>query len=53
MPTDGFQQLPCVFGINVVDLSLQLQDLFRLDGDIGGLALDTQQRSVNRSRLGY
>lgn len=53
MPTDGFQLLPCVFGINVVDLSLQLEDLFRLDGDISGLALDTRQNSVNRPHLDF
>lgn len=40
-PTNGFQWLPCVFGINVIDLSLQLQDLFSLDGDVCGLTLDT------------
>lgn len=42
MPTNGFQRLPCVFGINVIDLSLQLEDLFSLDGDISGLTLDTE-----------
>lgn len=42
-----------MFGINVVDLSLQLEDLFRLNGDISGLALDTQQHSVNRLHLSY
>lgn len=36
-----------MFGVDVVDLSLQLEDLFRLDGDVGGLTLDTQQHSVN------
>lgn len=45
MPTNGFQQLPCVFGINVIDLSLQLEDLFSLDGDISGLTLDTEQNT--------
>lgn len=47
MHTYGFQLLSCMFGINIVDLSLQLENLFRLDGDISGLTLDTQQRSVN------
>lgn len=45
MPTNGFQRLPCVFGVNVIDLSLQLEDLFSLDGDIGGLTLDTEQNT--------
>lgn len=43
MHTDGFQLLPCVFGVNVVDLPLQLEDLFCLDGNISGLTLDTQR----------
>lgn len=47
-PTNGFQRLPCVFGIDVIDLSLQLQDLLSLDGDVCGLTLDTQQHSVKR-----
>lgn len=42
-PTNGFQWLPCVFGVDVVDLSLQLQDLLSLDGDVCGLTLNTQQ----------
>lgn len=41
-PTNGFQWLPRVFGIDVIDLSLQFQDLLSLDGDICGLTLDTQ-----------
>lgn len=45
MPTNGFQRLPCVFGINVIDLSLQLEDLFSLDGDISGLTLDTERNT--------
>lgn len=52
MHTNCFQLLSCVFGINVVDLSLQLEDFFRLDGDISGLTLDTQQHSVNWLRPG-
>ncbi len=41
-PTNGFQRLPRVFGVDVIDLSLQLQDLLGLDGDVCGLTLDTQ-----------
>lgn len=48
MLTNGFQRLPCVFGINVIDLSLQLQDLFSLDSDISGLTLDMEQNTHQR-----
>lgn len=41
-PTNSFQRLPRVFGIDVIDLSLQFQDLLSLDGDICSLTLDTQ-----------
>ena len=47
-PTNGLQRLPCVFGVDVIDLSLQLQDLLRLNGDVCGLTLDTQH-TVNIS----
>lgn len=36
--TDDGQWLPCVFGIEPIDLALQLQDFLGLDGDVGGLA---------------
>lgn len=32
-----------MFGVDAVDLSLQLQDLLGLDGDVCGLTLDTQR----------
>lgn len=50
-PTDGFQWLPCVFGIDVIDLSLQFQDLLSLDGDVCGLTLGTEAHSVKASPL--
>lgn len=45
-PTDGGQQLPRVFGIEAIDLSLQLHDLLGLDGDVRGLTLITQGAAV-------
>lgn len=44
-PTDGFQRLPRVLSVDVVDLSLQLEDLLGLDGDVCGLALETRPLS--------
>lgn len=40
--TDGFQRLPRVFCVDGVDLSLQLEDLLGLDGDVCGLTLEYQ-----------
>lgn len=37
--TDDGKWLPRVFGVEPVDLALQLQDLLGLDGNVGGLAL--------------
>lgn len=40
-----------MFGIDVIDLSLQFQDLLSLDGDVCGLTLDTQCHSVKQCPL--
>lgn len=40
-----------MFGVDVVDLSLQLQDLFSLDGDVCGLTLETQLYVITESCL--
>ena len=49
--TDGLQQLARVFGVDLVDLFLQLQDLLSLDGDVCGLTLNTSQRNDHVYRL--